>query len=289
MKPTIFLIGRLLAATLVLTILYAVSGPIFGLSAYEGSLLRALLANLLIILVLAYTVLCSRRTGLKLAAVIFLVFFGVYTFNTHIEAVFFQLDIKSAEIAGMFISGSLVAVIFSLFITILFGRWRGHEMETPVLPHPSPWSWLWRVMAGAVLYVFFYIMAGALVFPFVQDFYAQAAVPDMGRIVLFQLGRGLVYVLIALPVMRMMTVKPCRTAVLVGLLLAVLGGVAPLIPDNPYMPGHIRLAHAVEIGLSNFLYGLALGFLFRKTYLPQKERDLPAEQNRRDDSLEGAV
>jgi hypothetical protein len=38
--------------------------------------------------------------------------------------------------------------------------------------------------------------------------------------------------------------------------------VAPLLPDNPYMPADIRFYHGIEVTVSNFLFGLAVGYLF---------------------------
>jgi hypothetical protein len=47
-----------------------------------------------------------------------------------------------------------------------------------------------------------------------------------------------------------------------ALVYSVIGGVAPLLPDNPYMPADIRFYHGIEVAVSNFLFGLAVGYLF---------------------------
>ncbi len=39
----------------------------------------------------------------------------------------------------------------------------------------------------------------------------------------------------------------------------VLGGIAPLLLPNPFMPSGIRLAHGFEVGISNFLFGMIVG------------------------------
>ena len=41
-----------------------------------------------------------------------------------------------------------------------------------------------------------------------------------------------------------------------GLLLSVLGGVAPLLLPNAYLPDVVRLAHLAEVAVSNFVFGL---------------------------------
>jgi hypothetical protein len=39
--------------------------------------------------------------------------------------------------------------------------------------------------------------------------------------------------------------------------------VAPLLPDNPLILPHVRFANTIGIGVSNFIYGVVLAFLFR--------------------------
>jgi hypothetical protein len=53
-----------------------------------------------------------------------------------------------------------------------------------------------------------------------------------------------------------------RTAWVLGLAFSVLGGIAPLLlPNHEYLPPNIRAAHSVEIGISNFLFGLVVTML----------------------------
>lgn len=46
---------------------------------------------------------------------------------------------------------------------------------------------------------------------------------------------------------------------MLGAVYAILGGVAPLlVDDDTYMPRYVRMTHLVEVGISNFLFGLAV-------------------------------
>jgi hypothetical protein len=76
-----------------------------------------------------------------------------------------------------------------------------------------------------------------------------------------QVARGLGLTgIVALVVLR--TAGNRRSAALLaGLTLSILGGVAPLIVPNPYMPVDIRIPHLFETGISNFLYGALAGFV----------------------------
>ena len=65
-----------------------------------------------------------------------------------------------------------------------------------------------------------------------------------------------------------------KTALLVGFVFAIFGAIAPLLIPNEFMPANVRLAHGFETGISNFLYGIVLVYLFgkRKTNTGQYSR-----------------
>lgn len=110
-------------------------------------------------------------------------------------------------------------------------------------------------------YIFLYFLAGMLVFPFVQDFYAAKTIPAVGDILKMQVFRGLVYIGVALPAVRLFEGNLRRGALALGLAFSVLGGIAPLELPNPLMPANVRLAHGLEVGVSNFIYGVILARL----------------------------
>lgn len=45
---------------------------------------------------------------------------------------------------------------------------------------------------------------------------------------------------------------------------SIIGGIAPLILPGSEMPAYIRIGHSFEVGISNFLYGLLLGYLLNQ-------------------------
>jgi hypothetical protein len=47
-----------------------------------------------------------------------------------------------------------------------------------------------------------------------------------------------------------------------ALVYSVIAGIAPLLPDNPYMPPDVRFYHGIEVSVSNFIFGLVVGYLF---------------------------
>ena len=76
----------------------------------------------------------------------------------------------------------------------------------------------------------------------------------------WQIARGLLWVLIAWPVLAAVRGGFPRSGVILGVLFAVLMNAQHLIP-NPYMPGIIPLAHGIETASSNFIWGMAIGWL----------------------------
>jgi len=255
---------RLFFAAIGLTVLSTIVHLLLGMRVETRALGWLLLSNLLIVLILSYLARRSRFSGLRLAVILFLVFFGIHTVNTQIESIFFQLAIPQEEMARIVFAGFLVALFFSPVIVVIMGKMGSFPQKTQTRERAklSLTSWIWRIALCDFIYVFLYIVAGALVFPYVRDFYANFTMPPPSQIILMQLVRGLVYIGLGLLTVWMLAERPLEVAVAVGFSFSILGGLAPLLLPNPYMPAHIRIAHGFEISISNFLYGGIVGYLF---------------------------
>ena len=77
---------------------------------------------------------------------------------------------------------------------------------------------------------------------------------------------------VAYLIIQTMNVSTFNRAVFIGLVFAILGGIAPLIPPNDLMPAYVRLGHAFEVGISNSAYGLILGYLLKSKMIAQPGR-----------------
>ena len=74
-----------------------------------------------------------------------------------------------------------------------------------------------------------------------------------------QVVRSLIFLAASYPLLK----SGLRGApLMLALVYGIIGGVAPLLPDNPYMPADIRFYHAIETTTSNFIFGLIVGLLF---------------------------
>jgi hypothetical protein len=117
------------------------------------------------------------------------------------------------------------------------------------------------LLAVVVAYELLYWTAGTLVYPYIADFYATKTIPAAPMIAGLQIVRSLIFLGVFYPLLR----SGLRGAPLVlALVYSVIGGVAPLLPENPYMPADIRFYHGVETTTSNFIFGLVVGFLFTR-------------------------
>jgi len=260
---------RILLAVFLLVVLQAILGFIFAIEETLTGLPLIFLSNLLMGSVLTYVIVRSDAYGLKLVGAVFLLFFGINVFNTQIEAIFFQLQIPRTESIKIFFQGLLVALIFSYMLVFLLDRMHRpvSNVESKTRSSISIIGYVWRFAVCDVSYVILYCIAGAIILPYVRDFYdSLAQTPEVDKVLIMQFFRGLIYVIVTLPIIRMFTKRRSETAVMVGLQLSILGGIAPLLPPNPYMSAEVRLVHGIEIGISNFLYGAIIGLLFASRF-----------------------
>jgi hypothetical protein len=241
--------------------------------------------------VLALVILRSRWSGWKLSAAVFIIFFGTFTFLAQIESLAF-LSVRNLLPAGMvpalFAAGAILAALFSPLAVFVLGKWRTAPPTEPNLRLCMPVrEWLWKMAMIAVVYELLYFTFGYFIAwrnPAVQAYYGGV---DPGNFFLqmanvlretswlpfFQVLRASLWVLIALPVVRMLKGQPWETALILGLCFAVLMNAQHLFP-NPYMPREVSMAHLIETATSNFIFGIVVGLLL--LWRPQTARQHPS-------------
>jgi hypothetical protein len=223
-----------------------------------------LIVCLLYSIVLSYPIIRSRWYGLPLVLTVVVVFYGIMTFLSQIETVVFLkhlVDIVPAEvIPKLFLQGAIVAILFSPLAVLVHGKMKekgyflpehNTRLQMPVV------QWIWKLALLAVIYILIYIGFGMFVFmPLAgdafQQFYAGLEMPQW--ILPFQGVRALIWVALALPVIRMMKGPWWEAGLAVSLLFSVLMGAQLLLP-NEFMPEVICRAHFFEVTASNFFYG----------------------------------
>jgi hypothetical protein len=118
-----------------------------------------------------------------------------------------------------------------------------------------------RLLACALAYVVLYFAFGRLAIPFMREFYEARTLPPFGPLVALQVVRGLAFAALCLAWLRQPWPRPVEAALWTGTALSVVGGIAPLLLPNPYLPAAVRMVHLWEVGISNFLFGCAVAWI----------------------------
>jgi hypothetical protein len=170
-------------------------------------------------------------------------------------------------IPGLFLQGLILSALFSPLAVLVHGKMKRVPGETGtnnlVMPKAE---WAWKIAILTLIYVIIYVSFGLLVFTplagdALEEYYKDFKIPSW--ILLLQAGRALVWIALALPVIRMMKGDWWEAGLAVSLLYSVLMGGLLLIPTS-IMPDSIRIAHFFEVAFSNFLYGWVVVWLLHR-------------------------
>jgi len=258
------LLVKALIGAITLTLLTMVFTEIIGSPRHMSYYLWSIPANFLVSLVLGYYIIHSTYDGFKLCANVLIIYFIIGFFNIMIEALIFNVSDR-AETVNSLIGGLFLTLLYSPLYVYVLGKWESKSTSISFQPR-SIFSWIWKITITDLLYFVVYMLAGLTliaVYPELIDFY-EDKVPAFDLIFKTQLFRGLIFAGIALLVLRTTDLPPLKAALLIGAIFSVLGGIAPLIPPNELMPPNIRLAHGFEVGVSNFIYGIIVGYLLKQ-------------------------
>lgn len=242
----------------------------------SGELLLLLICGMNTWVVL-YFIYNSQCKGWKLAGIIFLVTFGVQYFMSQIETLWFN-DSLSLPLNGIWAivsGGAIMNLLFSVTATWLTGNFKllketvGRQVKGNL-----------KLMAKRIIFLsiviwpLIYFLAGYLVawqFAEVRLLYSGTTqmAPFLsimeGNVVsglyFFQMLRGVLWILIALPVVAVTRGSLIHKGVILGLLFAFLGSSQLLLP-NPFMSDMVRTAHLIETASSNFLWGFIIAWYF---------------------------
>jgi hypothetical protein len=232
--------------------------------------------------ILLYIARRSMWRGLKLIAALFFVHFGISVLLTHLESYIFLTQLISILPKGslpvLVLDNSLSAALFSPLVAIIAGKLKGPEEKTGSNRlNLQPVEWVLKMTSLGILYYFVYTQFGShVMIPLAgheafKAYYHGLHMPAW--MPFFQFCRGLVWVGLALPVIKMFNGGKIETAIAIGLLFSILMGFLLLIP-SPIMPDKIRIAHFVEVITSNFTFG----FLATCVLLLKMNRPFPTRK-----------
>jgi hypothetical protein len=235
------------------------------------------------VLVIMTLLLSSRWYSWKLALAAGFAFYGVTTFMGQIEAWYFlsNLTLPEGLLPRAFIAGLAPAFIFiPLAVLILWKVRKPRAVSAKEDTHMPVKQWAWKLAALIPIYLLLYFGAGYFIAwqnPELRAFYGGAnpanflmALANNWQndpfLFLFQSIRSLLWVLFALPVLRMTRGNAWAKALVVALLLGVPMNIGHIMA-NPLIPAaSVRFSHMLETASSTFVFGLAAAWLLHRRH-----------------------
>lgn len=244
----------------------------------SGGLILLLICALNTMVVL-YFIYNSQCKGWKLVGTIFLITFGLQYFMSQIETLWFN-DSINFPIKGILavVSGGFIAnLLFSVTATWLTGNFSsikesfGGKAKVNLVPMVK-----YFLLLSIVIWPVIYFLAGYFIaWQFAEvrlsysgtvemdSFLSMMKVNIASGLYFFQILRGVLWILIALPALAVIKGSLMHKGVIIGLLFAVLSGSQLLLP-NPFMSDMVRMGHLIETTPSNFLWGFIIAWCFGK-------------------------
>lgn len=223
-----------------------------------------------------------------MALLLALAHYGATTFITQVETWYFltELTVPKALLPGLFLMGLPVSFIFVPLAVLICGKWMAKKEDDKNLNMVMPAGQLFlKLSLIAFVYLVIYWCAGYFIAwqnPELREFYGSpgeiapfwdhtlATFRDSPGLVILQLVRGLLFAVIAIPVIRGSNVNPWLTSLLVGLLLAVPH--LSHILSNPLIPlASVRFSHMIETATSTFVFGLIVVWLLHRRHYGVKD------------------
>ncbi len=255
----------------------------------SGMLILGLINTVLIIGIIT----SSRWYGWRLALLIALAYYGAFTFITQVETWYFLTDltVSAKLLARLFLMGLSIPLVYIPLAVLICNKWKKRDNKFGDKKFLMPFKQLLlKLGILAIIYLVIYWLAGYFIAwqnPELRAFYGSPGeikpfiahtfdtFSESPGLILLQLARGILFAVIAMPIIIGSGVKPWLTGLLVAFLLAVphLGHIMP----NPLMPvASVRLSHMIETATSTFVFGLIIVWLLHRRH--HNVKDLISEK-----------
>ncbi len=211
-----------------------------------------LVVNAMVAATLALIAARARVSGLRLALLLFVVFYASASAMMLIEALYFN-DSLRMPMNAIIATGEqeLIIALFAAAAGALLFRPRKEDVSA------VPSNLTVRVVLLAVIYIVLYFTAGFFIAwqsEAVRTYYSTMEIP-LASTVALQFVRGILWALISLYVVTHLKGSLASRAAIMAIAFGVLTA-AQLLYPNPFMPGPVRMAHLIEVGSSEFVYGI---------------------------------
>lgn len=248
---------QVVIATVVLTMLQAALSFLVPPSpAAPPALAPVLLSNILTAVLLTWIAARLRAQRAWRPLILWTIWGGIQA-NSMIETALFDVGMSRGDVVRVTAWLLAVSGLFALSVGLFFRPTPVERPTTRATVRPPAW----RFALCAFIYVALYFTAGTLVWPFIREFYEARPMPPQVAVAGLQIARGLGFAMIVWMLMSQLLASRAVATLVCGVTMSILGGIAPLLIPNPYLPDHVRYAHLIETSVSNFLFGWLAGWL----------------------------
>jgi hypothetical protein len=199
--------------------------------------------------------------------VILPVFLLVTVLCTWSEALLFVPEFQKHAIRDL-VASTVMYTIFAIVLAALAVILKLPQADGPRPGLRSAGTLAALVLVCGLAYALYYLVFGGITFQFFTKQYYPDAVAQVGKVGVWfwpiQIARGVLMTLAVLPAIRTLRLSRLQTAVAVGLLIWVAGGLAPLVLPNIMMGPRQRFIHVIEILTQNASLGFTAGLLLRR-------------------------
>lgn len=219
------------------------------------------------------------RRPLAQFGVIALALLIVSVFCTLTEAYFFIPSYRQQAVRD-FTGGAVVYLITAAWLALLASVLKLNRQSEPTVQHRGALGTIVMLLVAGFAYLLCYLVFGGITY----QFFTKVYYPDPSQLVgnlgvwfwIMEWGRGVLMALAVLPVIYTLRMSRMQSAIAVGTLIWITGGLAPLIPPNPMMVTAQRMIHVVEILTQNAPLGIIAVLLLRPKQMSASRQTVSA-------------
>lgn len=281
-------VGQTIVRSLIVGFVYALAnalvalmlGPMSRLAPSLDNLLVWFLMGTLVCLSLSPFILHTNKSRSSTILAVWAVLLLVRSIGLGIEGFLFKPTAAPSAIVGA-VFGVLVSLLVAwLSVHLLLPVNQGSQEDAT--KKRSWWGWAWRVLVvGLAFFVFYFFFGGINFLLYTKSFYENypefgLTRPAPGIVFLAQLIRGPLFGLGSLFIFRTGDdLSRRKVALWLGLLLFVVGGVAPYVEITyRMMPLGFNLATLTELFFQNFLTGIVATYIYGMNWTESGQRDV---------------
>jgi hypothetical protein len=198
--------------------------------------------------------------------VIALAVFLISVFCTWTEVLVFVPRLRQDAVSSL-VGSTVMYLLFAAALALLAAALKLTRQSDRAVRHRPALMTAAMVVVCGFAYTLYYLVFGAITYQyFTRGFYPEAPqqVAQLGWwFWAMQIGRGMLMTVAVLPVVCTLRMARWQAALVVGALVWVAGGLAPLLVPNDAMGDAQRIIHIVEIFTQNAALGVTVVLLVR--------------------------